>query len=186
MSRIGKLPIAIPSGVSITYNDNLVTVKGPLGTLSQVIDPDITLEIDSNNVTLSRATNQKKHKALHGLYRSLISNMTIGVSTGFTKRLELVGVGYKVDNKGQVIEISVGYSHGVFFVVPVELTVKTETVKGQNPAIILTGIDKQLLGQVAAKIKAVRGPEPYKGKGIRIIGEYIIRKAGKSSGKGKK
>lgn len=186
MSRVGKLPIKLPAGVNVSIASNVVTVKGPKGTLTQEYNDTVQVEIKDGEIAVTRSGNDKKSRAQHGLYRALFNNMIIGVTQGYTKRLELVGVGYKVDSKGQVIEITVGYSHGVFFIVPKEIEVKTETIKGQNPSITLSGIDKQLLGQIAAKLKSVRGPEPYKGKGIRIIGEYIIRKAGKSSGKGKK
>ncbi len=186
MSRVGKKPITIPSGVSIDLTPSQIKVKGPKGELVQNYDSSIKISVQNGTINFERTSDNKKERALHGLYRALVNNMIIGVTEGFSKRLELVGVGYKAESKGQVLELSIGYSHGVYFIVPKEVQVKTETLKGSNPSITLTSIDKQLLGQVAAKIKAIRGPEPYKGKGIRIIGEYIVRKAGKSAGKGKK
>lgn len=186
MSRVGKKPITIPNGVVVDVTPTQVKVKGPKGQLVQNYDPSIKITVDGGTVKFERFSDNKRERALHGLYRALVNNMIVGVTEGYSKRLELVGVGYKVDAKGQVLEISIGYSHGVYFIVPKEVQVKTETLKGSNPSITLTCIDKQLLGQVAAKIKGIRGPEPYKGKGIRIIGEYIVRKAGKSAGKGKK
>lgn len=186
MSRVGKKPITIPNGVSVDITPTQIKVKGPKGQLVQSYDPSIKVVIQDGSINFLRNSENKRERALHGLYRALVNNMIIGVTEGYTKRLELVGVGYKVDSKGQVLEISIGYSHGVYFIVPKEIQVKTETLKGSNPSITLSSIDKQLLGQVAAKIKSIRGPEPYKGKGIRIIGEYIVRKAGKSAGKGKK
>jgi large subunit ribosomal protein L6 len=186
MSRVGKKPINIPKGVTVDITPSQIKVKGPKGELVQNYDPAIKIREENGTISFERNSDNKRDRALHGLYRALVNNMIIGVTEGYTKRLELVGVGYKVDSKGQVLEISIGYSHGVYFIVPKEVQVKTETLKGSNPSITLTSNDKQLLGQVAAKIKAIRGPEPYKGKGIRIIGEYIVRKAGKSAGKGKK
>lgn len=186
MSRVGRKPIIIPNGVTVDITPTEVKVKGPKGQLTQTYNPSIKIVKEGEMIRFERSSNDKRDRALHGLYRALVNNMIIGVTEGYTKRLELVGVGYKVEAKGQVLEISIGYSHGVYFIVPKEIQVKTETLKGSNPTITLTSIDKQLLGQVAAKIKSIRGPEPYKGKGIRIIGEYIVRKAGKSAGKGKK
>jgi large subunit ribosomal protein L6 len=186
MSRVGNKPIHIPQGVKVDITPTQIKVKGPKGELVQSYEPTIKIKQEGEQIIFERSSDAKRDRALHGLYRALVNNMVIGVTEGYSKRLELVGVGYKVESKGQVLEISIGYSHGVFFIVPKEIQVKTETVKGSNPSITLTGIDKQLLGQVAAKIKSIRGPEPYKGKGIRIIGEYIVRKAGKSAGKGKK
>ncbi|GJM62051.1 MULTISPECIES: 50S ribosomal protein L6 [Persicobacter] len=184
MSRIGKKPITIPAGVSVEVNaENVVTVKGPKGTLSQEIDRDITVEINDNIVTLSRPTDQKRHKALHGLYRSLVNNMVVGVAEGFKKTLELVGVGYKATSQGKTLELNLGYSHSIFFGVPAEVEVKAETAKGKNPIVTLESADKQLLGQVTAKIKSLRPVEPYKGKGIREEGQYIRRKAGKTAAK---
>ncbi|BDD00064.1 50S ribosomal protein L6 [Persicobacter psychrovividus] len=184
MSRIGKKPITIPAGVSVEVNaENVVTVKGSKGTLSQDIDRDITVEINENIVTLSRPTDQKRHKAMHGLYRSLVNNMVIGVSEGFKKTLELVGVGYKAVSQGKTLELNLGYSHSIYFGVPAEVEVKAETQKGKSPVITLESADKQLLGQVTAKIKSLRPVEPYKGKGIREEGQYIRRKAGKTAAK---
>jgi large subunit ribosomal protein L6 len=184
MSRIGKLPIEIPAGVQVTVNDkNLVTVKGKLGELTQQVDPCITLKIESSTVTLERHTEQKRHRALHGLYRSLVANMVKGVSEGFKVVQELVGVGYKASATGQVLELALGYSHNIFVDLPVEIKVETVTERGKNPIITLTSYDKQLLGQVAAKIRSLRKPEPYKGKGIRFLGEVVRRKAGKSGDK---
>lgn len=184
MSRIGKLPISIPAGVEINVSKgNLVTVKGPKGELTQQIDPDLKLEMEDGSLSIGRPTNQKRHRSVHGLFRSLVNNMVEGVSNGYTKRLELVGVGYRASNTGNLLELSLGYSHQVMFAVPSEVKVETETVKGKNPIVVLSGIDKQLIGQVAAKIRGFRKPEPYKGKGIRFEGEIIRRKAGKTAGK---
>ncbi|MDR1339108.1 MAG: 50S ribosomal protein L6 [Prevotellaceae bacterium] len=183
MSRIGKLPVSLPQGVAVTIDAaNVVTVKGPLGVLRQKVDPDIKVSIEDGSVTFTRPTDQPRHRSMHGLYRALINNMVLGVSTGYTIRQELVGVGYKVEAKGQVLEFSLGYSHDIHFELPSE--VKATAVvekKGANPLITLTSIDKQLIGQVAAKIRSFRKPEPYKGKGIRFVGEHIRRKAGKSA-----
>ena len=184
MSRIGKKPIDIPEGVTIEVSDtNFVTVKGPKGTLTQQVDPDIQIKIDDGVLTVSRPTEQKRHKAMHGLYRSLINNMVEGVSNGFKKQLELVGVGFKADVQGKVLELHLGHSHSIYFQVPEELSVAAETQKGKNPIITLEGIDKQLIGHVAAKIKSLRKVEPYKGKGVRFVGEQIRRKAGKTAAK---
>jgi large subunit ribosomal protein L6 len=184
MSRIGKAIIILPAGVDIKVsNSNIVTVKGPKGELTQQLDPDITLEVADGNVQLKRATEQKRHRALHGLYRSLVNNMVTGVTTGYKKRQELVGVGYKATNDGNVLDLTLGYSHHIYFEVPKELTVKTEQDKGKNPIITLEGTDKQLIGQVAAKIRSLRAPEPYKGKGIKFEGETLRRKAGKTASK---
>jgi large subunit ribosomal protein L6 len=183
MSRIGKLPIAIPDKVAITVGkDNLVTVKGPLGELKQKVDPDITLSIESNVLTVSRPSDQKRHRALHGLYRSLVNNMVIGVSQGYTIKQELVGVGYRAEAKGQLLELSLGFSHDVIMQLPNEIKVVTLTEKRANPIITLSSYDKQLIGQVAAKIRSLRAPEPYKGKGIKFVNEQLRRKAGKSAG----
>ena len=183
MSRIGKMPINIPAGVEIKISDTkLVTVKGPKGELSQQIDKDLSLDIDDGVLTVSRPTDQKRHRAMHGLYRSLINNMVVGVSEGFKKELEVVGVGYRVNNTGQLLEMTLGFSHPVMFYIPDEVKVETEMAKGKNPAIRLESHDKQLLGQIAAKIRSFRKPEPYKGKGIRFKGEQIRRKAGKTAG----
>lgn len=186
MSRIGKKPIAIPQGVTIDISkNNLVTVKGPKGTLTQDVDVDIKLSIQDGEFALESPTNQKRHKALHGLYRSLVANMVEGVTNGYRKKLELVGVGFKASSVGQILELSLGYSHSIYMAIPAEITIATETLKGKSPAITLQGIDKQLIGQVAAKIQSLRPPEPYKGKGVKFEGQVIRRKAGKSAG-GKK
>lgn len=184
MSRIGKLPISLSKGVEVKISKgNLVTVKGPKGELAQQVDKDINIEIEEDRINVARSTNQKRHRELHGLYRSLISNMVEGVSNGFSKKLELVGVGYRASNIGQVLEMQLGFSHPVVMYIPDEVKVETETVKGKNPIITLSSIDNQLLGQVAAKIRSFRKPEPYKGKGVRFLGEEIRRKAGKAGGK---
>ena len=184
MSRIGKKPINIPSGVTVDVSAHgTVTVKGPKGTLTQDVNPDIQVKVEGSEIVVSRPTESKRHKSLHGLYRSLINNMVIGVSTGYKQDLELVGVGYKASNQGQVLELSLGYSHSIFMALPNEISLKTETPKGKNPLITLEGIDKELIGQVAAKIKSLRKVEPYKGKGVRFVGEQVRRKAGKTAGK---
>lgn len=184
MSRIGKKPISIPSGVTITVGaDNIVTVKGAKGELKQPIDRDIKVEIKDGKVIFSRPTDQIRHRAMHGLYRALIANMIKGVTDGFTKKLELIGVGFKAANQGNVLDLSLGYSHNIVFEVPKELKVATAQEKGQNPVITLEGIDRQLLGQVAAKLRGLRKPEPYKGKGVRYMGEIVRKKAGKAAGK---
>ncbi len=184
MSRIGKAPINIPSGVEITVSkSNLVTVKGQNATLTQQIDSDISVTLEDGVLTVTRPTNQKRHRAMHGLYRSLIANMVEGVSTGFKKELELVGVGYRASNQGNLLELSLGYSHPIFFSVPEEVKVTTASERGQNPKVILESADKELIGEVAAKIRAFRKPEPYKGKGVRFVGEVIRRKAGKTAAK---
>jgi large subunit ribosomal protein L6 len=182
MSRIGKLPIAIPAGVQISVSEgNLVTVKGKMGQLQQQVDPRITLKIETSTLTMERHSEERMDRAMHGLYRSLIFNMVKGVSEGFTSVQELVGVGYKASNNGQLLELSLGYSHNIILELPTEIQVETTAVKGKNNSIILKSIDKQLLGQVAAKIRSFRRPEPYKGKGIRFQGEEIKKKAGKSA-----
>jgi large subunit ribosomal protein L6 len=185
MSRIGNKPITIPKGVIISLDkDNRVTVKGPKGELSSAVDPDISIEIGNEEVQVKRPTEQKRHKAMHGLYRSLINNMVTGVTMGYTRQLEMVGVGYKAEMMDKdVLDLSLGFSHHVYFQVPKEISVKSVTEKGQNPKILLEGIDKQLVGQIAAKIKSLRPVEPYKGKGIRFVGEYVRRKAGKTAAK---
>lgn len=184
MSRIGKAPISLPAGVEVSISaGNLVTVKGPKGELSQQIDHDLKMSVEDGVAQLERPTDQKRHKALHGLYRSLIANMVTGVSEGFTRELELYGVGFRANNTGQLLELILGYSHPVYFVLPDEVKVETVMEKGQPPLVKLTGIDKQLIGQVAAKIRGFRKPEPYKGKGIRYKGEEIRRKAGKTAAK---
>ncbi len=182
MSRIGNLPISIPDGVEIKVSDdNLVTVKGKLGELQQQVDPNISIKIDDGKVVLARATEQKDHKSKHGLYRSLISNMVTGVTEGFTIVQELVGVGYKAEVKGQLLELSLGYSHNIVFELPREVKAEAVSERGKSPTITLKSIDKQLVGQVAAKIRSLRKPEPYKGKGIRYKGEEIRKKAGKAA-----
>jgi large subunit ribosomal protein L6 len=182
MSRIGKLPIILPQGVTIDVaKDNTVTVKGPKGELTQKMDPDITVEIVDSEIKVVRPTEQKRHKALHGLYRSLINNMIEGVSKGFTIEQEFVGVGYKAEAKGQVLEMSLGYSHDIHLKVPKEVKVEAKTERRSNPIVTLTSVDKQLIGQVAAKIRSLRPPEPYKGKGIKYVGEQLRKKAGKSA-----
>jgi len=184
MSRIGNKPIEVPEGVTIDISDeNVITVKGPKGELQQRVDADIEVKLEDGEINLTRPTEQKRHKALHGLYRSLLNNMVVGVKLGFKKELELVGVGYKASSQGNLLELSLGYSHSIFFAIPKELTLKTETLKGKNPTVILEGIDKQLVGQVAAKIRSLRKVEPYKGKGIRFVGEHVRRKAGKTAAK---
>ena len=184
MSRIGKAPISLPAKVEVSVdNSNVVTVSGPNGKLKQQIDPDLKLSVEDGTVTLSRPTDQKRHRSVHGLYRSLVNNMVEGVSTGFTKEMELIGVGYRADNKGQLLTLSLGYSHPVIFAIPDEVKIETVSEKGKPPTIKLASADKQLLGQVAAKIRAFRRPEPYKGKGIRFKGEEIRRKAGKTAAK---
>ena len=183
MSRIGKQIIEIPQGVTLDVADSVVTVKGPKGTLSQEIGAGFKIVQGNGTAAVERPTEQKRHKALHGLYRSLINNMVLGVTTGFKKQLELIGVGYKASIQGNVLELSLGYSHNIFFGIPTELQIIAETVKGKNPTITIEGIDKQLIGQVAAKIKSLRSVEPYKGKGIRFVGEYVRRKAGKTAAK---
>lgn len=183
MSRIGKLPVNLPSGVTITVSDdNVVSVKGPLGTLSEKVDSDIKVEVENNNIILSRPNDEKRLKSLHGLYRALIANMVVGVSKGYRKDLELVGVGYRAEANGQRLEMSLGYSHDIIMELPQEIKVETKTEKRSNPVITLSSIDKQLIGHVAAKIRSLRPPEPYKGKGIKFVGEQLRRKAGKSAG----
>ncbi|MFK8103307.1 MAG: 50S ribosomal protein L6 [Saprospiraceae bacterium] len=183
MSRIGKAPITIPAGVEVSVSSgNLVTVKGPKGTLTQQLDPDLTLTVEDGEAKIARPTDQKRHRSMHGLYRSLVANMVEGVSAGFEKQLELVGVGYRANNTGQLLELTLGYSHPIMFYIPDEVKVETVMEKGKNPRINLNSTDKQLLGQVAAKIRAFRKPEPYKGKGVRFVGEEIRRKAGKTAG----
>ncbi len=184
MSRIGKLPISLPKGVDVNVSDkNVVTVKGPKGELKRTIDPAIAVNVDAGIITLSRPTEQKRHKALHGLYRSLISNMVKGVSEGFKTEQELVGVGYRAAAKGQQLELTLGYSHNIIFELPKEIKVATTAEKGQNPKIIMECSDNELLGLVSSKIRSLRKPEPYKGKGIKYTGEILRRKAGKSAGK---
>ena len=184
MSRIGKKPVALLKGVTATVGtDNVITVKGPKGELKQAIDRDLKVEIKDDSIELVRPTEQIRHKAMHGLYRSLVHNMVVGVTDGYTKTLELVGVGYKAAHQGNLLDLALGYSHNIIVEIPKECTVVTAQEKGKNPKITLSSIDKQLLGQVAAKIRSLRKPEPYKGKGIKFEGEILRRKAGKSAGK---
>jgi large subunit ribosomal protein L6 len=184
MSRIGKKPITLPTNVTLSVaSDNIVTVKGPKGTLTQEVDPDIKVSTVDGEIIVERPTEQKRHKALHGLYRALVNNMVEGVSNGYKTQLEIVGVGYKATATNNILELSLGYSHNIFLAIPKEIKVTTLTEKGKNPTITLEGIDKQLLGQVAAKIKSLRKVEPYKGKGVRTAGETVRRKAGKTASK---
>lgn len=184
MSRIGKLPINIPAGVTVTVsNDNQVTVKGPKGELKQVVNPDITVEVKDGIIYVSRPSDEREHRSQHGLYRALINNMVIGVSEGYHKELELVGVGYRAQNNGQVLDLSLGYTHNILIVLPQEIKLETKNERNKNPLIIFDSCDKQLIGQVCAKIRSMRKPEPYKGKGVRFVGEIVRRKAGKSAGK---
>ena len=184
MSRIGKLPITIPQGVEVNISDNnVVTVKGKLGELKQAVDPAVSVSVNDGILTLSRASESKDHKSKHGLYRSLINNMVIGVSEGFTTVQELVGVGFKASNNGQLLELALGYSHNIYLQIPEEVKIETVTERGKNPLIKLSSADKQLIGQVAAKIRSLRKPEPYKGKGIKFQGEELRKKAGKSAEK---
>jgi large subunit ribosomal protein L6 len=184
MSRIGKKPIEITAGVTIQVgSDNVVTVKGPKGQLTEAIDRDIKIEVVDNIVNVVRPTDQIRHRAMHGLYRSLISNMVKGVTEGFKKELELVGVGYKAANTGNILDLALGYSHNILFEIPKEINISTAQEKGKNPIITLESVDKQLIGQVCAKIRSLRKPEPYKGKGVKFVGEVLRRKAGKSAGK---
>jgi large subunit ribosomal protein L6 len=183
MSRVGNAPIDIPQGVEVKVENGLVSVKGPKGELSQEVDTAITIEVNDNIVNLNRTTEQKDHKAKHGLYRALVANMIEGVSKGYKTKQELVGVGYRASNQGQKLELSLGFSHNIVFEIPTEIKVTTESERGKSPTIILESHDKQLIGHVAAKIRSLRKPEPYKGKGIRFEGEHIRRKAGKSAAK---
>lgn len=184
MSRIGKLPIEIPAGVTISVGkDNVVTVKGPKGELSQYVAPSISLSINDNVLEVARATDGKEDRSMHGLYRSLINNMVVGVSQGYRKELELVGVGYRASHQGQVLELSLGFTHPVFMLLPKEIVLDTKSERNKNPLILLESCDKQLIGQVCAKIRSLRMPEPYKGKGVRFVGEQIRRKSGKAAGK---
>jgi large subunit ribosomal protein L6 len=184
MSRIGKKPVVLPKGVTITVGaDNLMVVKGPKGELKQAIDRDIKVEVKESQVEFVRPTDQIRHRALHGLYRSLTANMVKGVTDGYKRQLELIGVGFKASNQGNLLDLALGYSHNIIFEIPKELKLGTEQQKGENPKITLEGVDKQLIGQVAAKIRGLRKPEPYKGKGIRYLGEVVRKKAGKAAGK---
>lgn len=182
MSRIGKAPIEIPAGVTVTVKDDVVTVKGPKGELSQKINPDLAVSIEDGHVTVTRPSDDREHRAQHGLYRALIHNMVVGVSQGYRKEMELVGVGYRATSEGQVLELALGFSHAIFIKLPKEVKVEAKTERNKNPLIILESDDKQLLGQVCAKIRSLRKPEPYKGKGIKFVGEVIRRKSGKSAG----
>lgn len=182
MSRIGKLPISLPKGVTVTVKDSVVTVKGPKGELSQEINPNITVSVEEAAVVVTRPNDEKENRAMHGLYRALIHNMVVGVSEGYQKKLELVGVGYRVSNNGNLLEFALGYTHNIHMMLPPEIKVETKSERNQNPLVILESCDKQLIGQVCAKIRSFRKPEPYKGKGIKFVGEVIRRKAGKSAG----
>jgi large subunit ribosomal protein L6 len=184
MSRIGKQPVVLPKGVTVAVGaDNLLVVKGPKGELKQAIDRDIKVEVKDGHVEFSRPTDQIRHRALHGLYRALVSNMVKGVTDGYKRQLELIGVGFKASNQGNLLDLALGYSHNIIFEIPKELKLATEQNKGENPKITLEGVDKQLIGQVAAKIRGLRKPEPYKGKGVRYVGEVVRKKAGKAAGK---
>lgn len=182
MSRIGKLPVDLPSGVTVEVaDDNTVTVKGPLGTLSQKVDSDLIVKVEEGQLTVERPTNQPRHRSMHGLYRSLINNMVVGVSKGYETKQELVGVGFKAEVNGQILQLSLGYSHDIYLMLPAEVKAEAVQEKKANPIVTLKSIDKQLIGQVAAKIRSLRKPEPYKGKGIKFVGEQLRRKAGKSA-----
>lgn len=181
MSRIGKAPIEIPAGVTVQVKDNIVTVKGPKGELSQEINPDIKVEQEDGHIIVTRPDDAREHRAMHGLYRALIHNMVVGVSTGYKKEMELVGVGYRATATGQVLELSLGFSHAIYIKLPKEIKVEAKSERNKNPLIILESADKQLLGQVCAKIRSLRKPEPYKGKGVKFVGEIIRRKSGKSA-----
>ena len=183
MSRIGKHPISIPAGVTVSVKDGVVTVKGAKGELTQNVDARISVAVEGDQVLVSRSSDERQERSLHGLYRALIQNMVTGVSEGFSKTLELVGVGYRASNQGQSLELSLGFTHSIFLQLPKEINLETKTERNKNPLIILSSADKQLLGQVCAKIRSFRMPEPYKGKGIRFEGEVVRRKSGKSAGK---
>ena len=183
MSRIGKSPVNIPQGVEVTAKDGLITVKGKLGTLTQEYDPAFTISINDGVLEVVRPSESKPHKSMHGLYRSLIHNMVVGVSEGYKRSLELVGVGYRAASQGQTLDLSLGYSHNIVVALPTEVKVEAEMAKGKNPVIHLSSFDKQLVGMAAAKIRSLRKPEPYKGKGVRYVGEQVRRKAGKTAGK---
>jgi large subunit ribosomal protein L6 len=183
MSRIGKLPITIPAKVAVSQKDNVITVKGPKGELSQEINPAIKVKVEGNTLTVSRPDDERQNRALHGLYRSLINNMVTGVSEGYKKELELVGVGYRVSNNGNILDFALGYTHNIILQLPPEIKVETKAERNKNPLIILESVDKQLLGQVCAKIRSFRKVEPYKGKGVRFVGEVVRRKSGKSASK---
>lgn len=181
MSRIGKAPITVPAGVSIQVKDNVVTVKGPKGELCQAVNPEISVNVEDGKIELTRPSDAREHRSLHGLYRALINNMVVGVSEGYKKEMELVGVGYRATSTGQVLELALGFSHAIYIKMPKEIKVEAKTERNKNPLIILESADKQLLGQVCAKIRSLRKPEPYKGKGIKFVGEIIRRKSGKSA-----
>ena len=181
MSRIGKAPIEIPAGVTVTVSGDTVTVKGPKGTLTQKVNPELTVTVEDGHVKLTRPSDDREHRAQHGLYRALIHNMVVGVSTGYRKEMELVGVGYRATATGQVLELSLGFSHAIYIKLPPEVKVEAKSERNKNPLIILDSDDKQLLGQVCAKIRSLRKPEPYKGKGIKFVGEVIRRKSGKTA-----
>jgi large subunit ribosomal protein L6 len=182
MSRIGKAPIVIPAGVTVKVDGNTVTVKGPKGELSETINPELTIKVEDGHITLERPSDDREHRAQHGLYRALIHNMVVGVSTGYRKEMELVGVGYRANANGQVLDLALGFSHAIYIKLPPEVKVEAKSERNKNPLIILESADKQLLGQVCAKIRSLRKPEPYKGKGIKFVGEVIRRKSGKSAG----
>lgn len=182
MSRIGNLPIHIPAGVTINVADDVITVKGPKGELTQKISGGVTVEIADGQLTVKRPSEDKEHRSLHGLYRALINNMVVGVSTGYRKEMELVGVGYRAESNGQVLNLTLGYSHSIYLRLPKEVKLETKSERNKNPLIILESCDKQLIGQICAKIRTFRKPEPYKGKGIRFVGEVVRRKSGKSAG----
>jgi large subunit ribosomal protein L6 len=181
MSRIGKLPIEIPAGVTVDFKDNVVTVKGPKGELKQSVNPNIKFEIEGNELKVERPDDSKESRAQHGLYRALLNNMVVGVSTGFKKELEIVGVGYRATSNGQVLELNLGYSHVIYMKMPPEVKVEAKSERNKNPLITLESADKQLLGQICAKIRSFRKPEPYKGKGVKFVGEVIRRKSGKTA-----
>ena len=182
MSRIGKLPVEIPAGVNVTVKDNTVTVKGPKGQLTQAFHSDLTVKVEDNHVIVERPTDDREHRAQHGLLRALIHNMVVGVSEGYKKEMELVGVGFRATATGQVLELSLGYSHAIYLKLAPEIKVEAKSERNKNPLIMLESCDKQLIGQVCAKIRSLRKPEPYKGKGIKFVGEVIRRKSGKSAG----
>jgi large subunit ribosomal protein L6 len=184
MSRIGKKSIKVPNGITVTVGaDNVISVKGPKGELKQAIDREIKVEVKDGEIEFQRPTDQIRHRALHGLYRALVNNMVKGVTDGYKKQLELIGVGFKASNQGNLLDLALGFSHNIIFEIPKELKVSTSQEKGENPKILLEGSDKQLIGQVAAKIRGLRKPEPYKGKGVRYVGEIVRKKAGKAAGK---
>jgi large subunit ribosomal protein L6 len=184
MSRIGKKPVQLPKGITVTLSpENVISIKGPKGELHQAVDRDIKVELKEGQIEFVRPTDQIRHRALHGLYRSLVANMVKGTGEGYKKQLELIGVGFKASNQGNLLDLALGYSHNIIFEIPKELKLTTSQEKGENPKILLEGADKQLIGQVAAKIRGLRKPEPYKGKGIRYVGEVVRKKAGKAAGK---